>query len=374
MKQIAWTILAAISSLAGAEESAPPSPEQATVTLSPEAQAQKEHLEILLRLVNNELMTLRCLLSMQTDEDDVIFCGKEMNKSEYLRGYRDQAAIGDLPPKEARRVRGKLNALYLHTKYSDRGKDRASLDHIARHLAFPDVIKLENGLPCEVYQSPLPQENGKATEADFYSIRHPGQDKPLHSRLTYQARRPEVLEKFPELFTEIDRILPQLPDGAAWRVLVPTKLLGEAFERLYSFEKPQVTEFTFWKNSISKQTKLAALERFSAHEWNHEPTKQGHPELADETSYMTGCADYIDAHWDTRGLWDIEEVLRQVDARWADSTLSGARNELLQRMHKLTYRREALLDYLHELDPATYLTDEEMQKRNEVKPIILKLK
>lgn len=40
----------------------------------------------------------------------------------------------------------------------------------------------------------------------------------------------------------------------------------------------------------------------------------------------------------------------------------------------LRMRRAALMDMLHKIDPQAYPTNEEMKRRYEVKPIILKLK
>ena len=337
----------------------------------------KSMLEHLFREVNNELAVLNCLLSVQPVIDDPIFAGTEMNKGEYLRGFREQAAIGELPPREARKVRGKLNFLYTHTKVVDRGKAIGQVDLIARHLAIPGVIRLENGLPCEVYVSPRPEENGKALEADVFQIHHPGHVtmSSIEEKVYRQDRRPAVVKQFPELFTEIDRLLPQLPEGAAaWRVLVPTHLLGEGIVRLYSVENPQVVGFTLWKKSLPTETKIAALREFEKNDYPYEATPQPHHELTAQASYMTGCADYIDASRDTRGLWDIEEVLHQVDIRWDDAITSGSAEELLSRKRALVMRREALLDMLHELDPATYISDREMEERNKVTPIRLELK
>lgn len=363
-------LLCIVAPLVAAEEAA----QDVAVEMPHLGQVERPMLEQLLTSIHNEASVLRCLLNVQTDEDNPIFRGRDMNKSEYLRGFREQATAGELSPQEARKVRGKLKFLLMQTASEERQKMWKD-DLVALHCDFPGVVKLPQGISCETYISPQHSENGRADRADFFHMRQPAASIPSqHSQLTYNSRRPDVLQGFPDLYTEIDKVLPLMPEGAAWRILVPLELLGERMQRLYSVEKPKVMEFTLWKSSISLETKLAALKQFSQHEYKYEPDKEGRPDLADTASYMTGCADYIDAHRESRNLWDIELVLRLLEKHRGGSASLPSTEELASRLRQLSMRREALLDMLHEIDPQAYPTDEEMEKRYEVKPIILKLK
>ena len=370
MKTLILTLLGIVAPLAAVEEVA----QDATVEMPRPEQTDKQTLEHLLTSIHNEAMVLRSLLNVQTGESDPIFRGRELNKSEYLRGYREQATMGELSPQEARKVRGKLKFLHMKTG-SDERKKMWKDDLVALHCAFSGVIKLPQGISCETYISPNQSENGRADRADFFHMRQPAATiYDLNSLLTYNSRRPDVLQGFPDLYTEIDKVLPLMPEGAAWRILVPLELLGERMQRLYSIEQPKVMEFTLWRSSISRETKEAALEQFSQHEYKYKPDMEGRPDLEEQASYMTGCADYIDAYRETRNLWNMDHVLQLLEKRWADAVSIPSREEICSRLMILSMRRAALLDMLHEIDPQAYPTDEEMKKRYEVKPIILKLK
>lgn len=94
MKTLILTLMGVVAPLAAVEEAA----QNVAVEMPHPKQADKQTLEHLLTSIHNEVMVLRNLLNVQTNEGDPIFRGWERNKSEYLRGYREQAALGELSP------------------------------------------------------------------------------------------------------------------------------------------------------------------------------------------------------------------------------------------------------------------------------------
>lgn len=290
--------------------------------------------------LNTDVAVYQALVTIHPNACDCIFGIHEPLKETFLRAYREQFSKGNISDDEAKQVLRELKDMKAKANDSFR-REVAKIDHMGRYSMMPGVKALDNGILYEVYESPYIEENGDATEADIFYARQPGRPR-RHD--DYNCREKDYAKEHPEMFEQIDAALAQMPNGAAWRLMVPTRLMGAYAEEKYAEKGVSVMEFTIHRSDLPKLSQDRACDHFAQNEIQPTPSPDGRPELFEQASYLKGALCAIFAQKELKGEVDVDTVIQQISDLWETSLESGAGEDLLDKLLKAAWTRSMLIE------------------------------